>query len=96
MLLDSGATPKFCKAHSVSYFYQEKVENKLDRLVDERMLEPVKYSEWAFPLVAVLKQDKQSVRICGNFKQTVNPVSKPDKYPISKVEHLFAKLAKSK
>ena len=48
------------------------------------------------PIVAVLEQDKQSVQICGDFKQTVNPVSKLDKYLIPKVEDLFAKLAKGK
>lgn len=64
--------------------------------MEEGTLEPVEHSEWASPIVAVLKQDKQSVRICGDFKQTVNPVSKLDKYPIPKVEDLFAKLAKGK
>ena len=40
-----------------------------------------------------MKQDKKHVRICGDFKQTLNPVSKLDRYPIPKVEDLFAKLA---
>ena len=44
--------------------------------------------------MAVLKVDKSSVRICGDFKRTVNPVSKLDKYLIlKKVEDLFVKLA---
>ena len=64
--------------------------------MEEGTLEPVEHSEWASPIVAVLKQDKQTVQICGDFKQTVNPVSKLDKYPIPKVEDLFAKLAKGK
>ena len=64
--------------------------------MEEGTWEPVEHLEWASPIVAVLKQDKQSVRICGNSKQTVNPVSKLDKYPIPKVEDLFAKLAKGK
>lgn len=33
------------------------------------------------------------MRICGDFKQTLNPVSKLDRYPIPRVEDLFAKLA---
>ena len=36
------------------------------------------------------------MRICGDFKQTVNPVSKLDCYPIPKVEDLFARLAGGK
>ena len=78
------------------YFYRDKVEKELDRLVEEGTLEPVESSEWAAPIVAVLKQDKQSVRICGDFKQTINPIAKLDRYPIPRVEDLFAKLSGGK
>ena len=44
----------------------------------------------------MLKPDKSSIRICGDFSVTVNPVSKLDKYPIPKVTDLFAKLGKGK
>ena len=53
-------------------------------------------SEWASPIVSILKPDKLNVRICGDFKQTVNPVSSLDKYPIPKIEDLFATLANGK
>lgn len=36
ILLDPGATPKYCKARSVPYFHQKKVEKELDRLVEGR------------------------------------------------------------
>ena len=44
----------------------------------------------------VVKKDRKSVRICGDFSVTVNPVSKLDRYPIPKVEDLFARLRKGK
>ena len=62
------------------------VEKELNRLVSEGTLEPVQFSEWAAPIVPVLKKDKQSIRICGDFRRTVNPVSNLDRYPIPKVE----------
>ena len=96
ILINPDATPRFCKARTIPYFFRKKVEKELDRLVDEGTLEPVEHSEWAAPIVAVLKQDKQSVRICGDFKQTVNPVAKLDRYPIPRVEDLFAKLSEGK
>lgn len=68
----------------------------MERLVKEGTLEPVQLADWASPIVAVLKSDQKSVRICGDFKQTVNPVSKLDCYPIPKVEDLFARLAGGK
>ena len=51
-------------------------------------MESVEHSEWANPIVAILKLDKQRVRICGDFKKTVNPVAvaKLDKYLIPWVE----------
>jgi hypothetical protein len=94
--VDPEAKPKFCKARSVPYSMREMVDAELQRLVDEGTLEPVEHAEWASPIVAVLKPDKKSVRICGDFKQTINPVSKLDKYPIPKAEDLFAKLAGGK
>ena len=42
------------------------------------------------------KKDCKSVRICGDFSVTVYPVSKLDRYPIAKVEDLFARLSKGK
>jgi len=41
----------------------------------------------------VVKQDG-SVGICGNYKCTVNQVSKLDNYPIPKTEDLLATLGK--
>ena len=73
---------------------RQKVEEELGRLVAEGILEPVEFSEWAAPIVVVLKSDQKSVGICGDFRMTVNPVSKLDKYPIPKVEDLFASLEK--
>ena len=94
--VDPGATPRFCKAHTVPYAMREKVEEELDRLVAEGTLEPVDYSDWAAPIVAVMKSDRKSVRICGDFRMTVNPVSKLNCYPIPKTEDIFARLKRGK
>ena len=68
------------------------VEEELAKLVSQGVIEPVTYSDWAAPIVPVLKADKKSVRICGDFSTTVNKASRLDNYPIPKVEDLFAKL----
>ena len=68
-----------------------KIEVELKRLQDEGTIEPVQFSEWAAPIVSILKLD-DSIRIRGNYKSTVNQVSKLDSYPISKVEDLLATL----
>ena len=94
--VDETAAPRFSKARSVPYAYRDLVEKELDRLVQEGTVEPVEFSEWASPIVPVLKKDKLSVRICGDFKQTVNPVARLDRYPIPKIEDLFSSLGGGK
>ena len=56
----------------------------------------ISLTNWAAPIVPVVKSDGKSLRICGDFKLTVNQASKLDRYPIPKVEGLFAKLAGGK
>ena len=58
-------------------------------------MEPVQYADWALPIVPVLKKNG-AVRVCGNFKVTVNQVSRLDRYPIPRVEDLLSKLAGGK
>ena len=95
MHVDSDATPKFFKARPVPYSMKLKIEEELDRLLSLGILKPVQFSEWATPIVPVLKRDR-SVRICGEFKVTVNPVAKLDRYPIPRIEDLLATLGGGK
>ena len=94
--VDPNATPRFCKARTVPYAMREKVEEELDRLVTEGTLVPLDYSDWAAPIVAVMKSDRRSVRICGDFRMTLNPVSQLNRYPIPKTEDIFATLKQGK
>ena len=60
--VDHEATPQFCKARTLPYSMRHKVEEELNRLVTKGTLEPVDYSNWAAPIVAVVKIDQKSVR----------------------------------
>ena len=94
--LASNAQPRYHKARTVPYAYRDKVEEELDRSVAVGILEPIDSSDWAAPIVPVIKSDKKSVRICGDFRVTINPVSRLNRYPIPKIEDLFATLEKGK
>ncbi len=82
---------------SMPYYYAlcKKVEDELNRLQDLKIIEPVQFSDWAAPIIPVLKNDG-TVRICGDYKITINKAAKLDKYPIPRIEDLFAKLAGGK
>ena len=83
--------PKFCKAQPVPYAMKGKIEEELKRLLEEGTIVSVQFSEWAAPIVPIMKHNN-SIRICGDYKTTVNQVSKLDNYPIPKVEDLLATL----
>lgn len=87
--------PKFFKHRAVPYALRGAVEDELDRLEREGVIEKVTHSEWATPVVAVPKADGR-VRLCGDFKITVNPSLEADPYPLPKAEDLFATLAGGK
>ena len=91
IVVEGNASPKYCKARPVPYAIKDKIEKELKRLENEGTIEQVTFSEWAAPIVPIVKED-QSVRICGDYKVTVNAVSKLDNYPIPKAEDLFTTL----
>ncbi|KAI4895675.1 hypothetical protein NFI96_020671 [Prochilodus magdalenae] len=90
--VDKEAQPKFYKPRPVPYAVKPLVEQELQRLVEEKIIEPVQFSDWAAPIVPVIKPDG-SIRICGDYKVTVNRVSSLEQYPIPRVEDLLASLA---
>ena len=58
-------TPQFFKARTIPLALREKVEAELERLESLGIIIPVQHSEWAAPVVPVLKQDG-SMRLCGD------------------------------
>ena len=92
LTLKEDSQAHFCKARAVPYALRPKVDKELRRLQNEGILTKVKRSEWATPIVPVPKKDG-SVRICGDYKGTVNPELQAEQYPLPCIEDIFAKLA---
>ncbi|CAB4018206.1 Hypothetical predicted protein [Paramuricea clavata] len=90
--LKENCRPRYCKARQVPYALRPKVEAELTRLEKEGILNKVEHSEWATPIVPVVKRNG-SVRICGDFKVSVNPVLIAEQYPLPRIEDIFANLA---
>ena len=90
--VDPDVPPKFCKPRPVPYAFRAKVENELNRLTELGIIESVKFSEWAAPIVPVLKSDGKSVRICGDYSVMVNKASKLECYLIHKIDDLLTSL----
>ena len=90
--VNDNTKPKFFKARHPPYVLRPGIEEELARLQREGIIEKVDFSEWATPIVPVLKKDKQTVRICGDYKVTVNKDIRADQYPIPLIEELAHKL----
>ena len=90
--IDPKATPKFFKPRSVPFMQRKKVEAELENLQALGIISPVKFSRWAAPIVPVGKKDS-SIRICGDYKLTVNTASSTVTYPLPVIDELLANLA---
>ena len=51
-------------------------------------VEKIDYSEWAILIVAVMKPDG-SVRVCGDYKVTLNPCLEVNHHPLPQIEECF-------
>ena len=91
----NDAIPVFHKARPVPFALRPAVEKELARMECESIIYPVDFSDWATPLVCVPKADG-TVRLCGDYKNTVNKAIHTDQYPIPTAEEVFSKLAGGK
>ena len=89
--LKPGSKPQFCRPRQVPYALKDAVDRELKHLEDRKVIERIPHSEWATPLVAVPKGDG-SVRLCGDYRRTVNPSLEIDQYPLPLPEDLMAAL----
>lgn len=69
--LECSGDPKFMKARPIPYGLREPVKKSLDDLVAQGILKAVTSSTWATPIVTPVKPNGQ-VRICGDYRITVN------------------------
>lgn len=83
------AVPRFHKACVLPFAKKERVEKELERLEKDGVISPVKHSEWAAPVVPVTKRDG-GLRLCGDYKVTVNMATNTETYPLPRIEEVLA------
>ena len=93
--LRDGANTRFCHPRPVPFAIKETVGRELDRLEATGILRKVDHSDWAVPIVPVPKKDG-TIRVCGDFKVTINPMLQVDQYPLPNLNELMASLAGGK
>ena len=78
----------FHKTSQVPYALDSKVEAELTRLEKDGLLSKLEYSEWATPIVPVVKRNG-SVCVCGDFKVSVISVLLAEHHPLPRTEDVF-------
>ena len=92
LVINPDTNPVFCKPRPIPLALRPQVEKELNRQIEAGILKPCKTSQWAAPLVTIMKPDG-SVRLCGSYNLTVNRACQLEQYPLPKVDELITQLA---
>ena len=87
----SDVRPVFLKFRTPPVALINAIEKELDKLVSNGVIEKVERSDWATPIVSIPKANG-SVRICGDFKATVNRYLQVEQHPLPNIRNIFDKL----
>ena len=93
--LDEGTKPIFMNYRPVPLRFDALVKEELARLETSGIISRVFNSEWATPVVTVLK-DNGKVRLCGDYSVTLNKHMQTVKYPLPRIEDVISRLGGSK
>nr|XP_028571635.1 uncharacterized protein K02A2.6-like [Podarcis muralis] len=93
--LNPAVVPIRMKARQVPFALKPKIDAELDHLIKQGVLEPVLHAQWETPIVTCLKANG-NVRICADYKCTLNKALQQHAYPVPVVSHLLASLASGK
>ena len=89
--LDPDCKPIFFKPRRVPLGIKPKIDEALDNLISQGILEAVASSNWGTPIVPVMKPDG-SVRVCSDYKITLNKAVKPHPHPVPIISHLLSSI----
>ncbi|XP_013174911.1 PREDICTED: uncharacterized protein K02A2.6-like [Papilio xuthus] len=84
--------PVYLRARPVPLALRAAVEREINRLEKEGSIYQVEHSDYGTPIVPIIKPSGE-IRICGDYKSTINPKLKIDQYPLPRIEELFAALS---
>ena len=81
----------FYKAAPVAYGTKPKVDQHLDWMLEQGIIEPVRFSEYAC-LIVIADNPNGNIRICSNYKLTTNKVLNLEQYPIPSLDDMVQSL----
>lgn len=94
-LKDDNCHPVFVKARSIPFAFEKEVEKQLKSLERDGIISKVESTEWGTPLVPIMKENGR-IRICADYKVTLNKFLKDTNYPLPIISDLLNKLKNGK
>jgi ribonuclease HI len=88
--LEKDTIPFKQKLRPISPLLLSVIERKIKKLLDAKIIIPLRYSKWIANLVIVRKKNGE-IRPCVDFRN-LNRCSKKEKYPLPKMEHLLQRI----
>jgi ribonuclease HI len=92
--LNKDTKPFRQKLRSFNPLLLPTMEREIKKLLDARIIIPLRYSEWIANLVPVRKKNGE-IRLYVDFKN-LNKCSRKDNYPLPKMDHILQKVSGSK
>jgi hypothetical protein len=92
--LNKDTKPFRKKLRSFNPLLLPTMEREIKKLLDARIIIPLRYSEWIVNLVSVRKKNRE-IKLCVDFRN-LNKCSRKDNYPLPKMEHILQKVSGSK
>lgn len=91
----SSVTPIKLKSRRLPFALKPRVDEALSKLISDGILEPITTATWLTPIVPVIKPTGE-IRICADYKCTLNLALKENPYKPPIVKDLLAALAGGK
>ncbi|KAK7579781.1 hypothetical protein V9T40_008715 [Parthenolecanium corni] len=84
------ARPVYMKPRPLPFAIKEAVTAEILDMERAGIIERITHTSWGTPIVPIIKGSR--VRICGDYKCTLNRLINDDKYPIPHIEEILSKL----
>ena len=88
---DPSVKPIRFRPRRVPFGIKDKVDAAIDSLIARKVIEQIADTEWGTPVVPIVKKDG-SIRLCGDYKVTINKAIRPHPHPVPVISHLISSI----
>lgn len=82
----------FHRAYDMPYSLKPKVEEEIIKMVKSDILSKVTHSDWASPIVIVPKKNNSAIRLCIDFKKTINRVINGKRNCVLPLQEIYSRV----